>query len=65
MKKYNSDYAFSFENMRNIKFKEFKQQYIQNERFFLGSNKAMQVALGRSASDGIRHAIFRASRYAK
>ena len=31
-------------------------------RFFLGSNKVMQVALGRSASDEIRPGIFKASK---
>lgn len=31
-------------------------------RFFLGSNKVMQVALGRSASDEIRPGIFKVSK---
>lgn len=31
-------------------------------RFFLGSNKVMQVALGRSASDEICPGIFKASK---
>lgn len=30
VEKYNSDYVFSFENMRNIKFKEFRQQFRHN-----------------------------------
>ncbi|CAN7125418.1 unnamed protein product, partial [Brassica rapa subsp. narinosa] len=44
----NSEYAFSFENMRNIKFKEFRQQYRHNGSLVLigsGSNKVMQVVL--------------------
>ncbi|KAH0877419.1 hypothetical protein HID58_064813, partial [Brassica napus] len=45
--------------MRNIKFKEFRNQFRHNGRFFLGSNKVMQVALGRSASDEIRPGIFK------
>ncbi|KAI4318489.1 hypothetical protein MLD38_032187 [Melastoma candidum] len=44
---YSSVYVFSFENMRNLKFKE----------FFLGSNKVMQIASGRSAADEIRPGI--------
>lgn len=31
-------------------------------RFFLGSNKVMQVALGRQASEEIRSGIFEASK---
>ncbi|KAL0698850.1 hypothetical protein Bca4012_054972 [Brassica carinata] len=62
VEKYSSVYVFSFENMRNIKFKEFRQQFRHNGRFFLGSNKVMQVALGRSASDEMRPGIFKASK---
>ncbi|KAH0875326.1 LOW QUALITY PROTEIN: hypothetical protein HID58_072688, partial [Brassica napus] len=57
VKKYNSEYAFSFENMRNIKFKEFRQQYRHNGRL----KQSDAGCLGHSASDEIRHAIFRAS----
>uniref|UniRef100_A0A0D3CA14 mRNA cap 0 methyltransferase domain-containing protein n=2 Tax=Brassica oleracea TaxID=3712 RepID=A0A0D3CA14_BRAOL len=49
--------------MRNIKFKEFRNQFRHNGRFFLGSNKVMQVALGRSASDEIRPGIFKVSKF--
>ncbi|KAG2320809.1 hypothetical protein Bca4012_056148 [Brassica carinata] len=62
VERYSSVYVFSFKNMRNIKFKEFRQQFRTNGRFFLGSNKVMQVALGRSASDEIRPGIFKASK---
>ncbi|KAI4318486.1 hypothetical protein MLD38_032184 [Melastoma candidum] len=54
---YSSVYVFSFENMRNLKFKEFREQLKSSSRFFLGSNKAMQIALGRSAADEIRPGI--------
>ncbi|XP_013639215.1 PREDICTED: mRNA turnover protein 4 homolog [Brassica oleracea var. oleracea] len=63
VEKYTSVYIFSFENMRNIKFKEFRNQFRHNGRFFLGSNKVMQVALGRSASDEIRPGIFKVSKF--
>ncbi|CAN6881741.1 unnamed protein product [Brassica oleracea] len=62
VEKRTSVYVFSFENMRNIKFKEFRNQFRHNGRFFLGSNKVMQVALGRSASDEIRPGIFKVSK---
>ncbi|XP_078427624.1 ribosomal protein L10 family protein [Wolffia australiana] len=48
---YSSVYAFTFENMRNLKFKEFREELKSSSRFFLGSNKVMQISLGRTASD--------------
>ncbi|KAK0588391.1 hypothetical protein LWI29_000390 [Acer saccharum] len=60
--KYSSIYVFSFENMRNLKFKEFREQLKTTSRFFLGSNKVMQVALGRSASDEIRVGLHKVSK---
>lgn len=62
VEKYNSIYVFSFENMRNLKFKEFREQLKPTSRFFLGSNKVMQVALGRSAADEIRPGIYKVSK---
>ncbi|GKV24225.1 hypothetical protein SLEP1_g33860 [Rubroshorea leprosula] len=62
VEKYNSVYVFSFENMRNLRFKEFREQLKPTSRFFLGSNKVMQVALGRSAADEIRPGIYKVSK---
>ncbi|XVF68101.1 hypothetical protein PTKIN_Ptkin10aG0176100 [Pterospermum kingtungense] len=59
---YNSIYVFSFENMRNLKFKEFREKLKPTSRFFLGSNKVMQVALGRSASDEIGPGLHKVSK---
>ncbi|KAM2375719.1 hypothetical protein ACFXTH_044444 [Malus domestica] len=97
---YSSAYVFSFENMRNHKFKEFREQLKSNSRqvhfqdapfvlvvtdkflshgfynlsmcimrdfvvvfrFFLGSNKVMQIALGRSESDEIRPGLHQISK---
>lgn len=59
---YKSIYVFSFENMRNLKFKEFREQ-IKTSRFFLGSNKVMQVALGRSVSDEIQPGLHKVSKF--
>ncbi|CAN4110642.1 unnamed protein product [Withania somnifera] len=60
--KYSSVYVFSFENMRNLKFKEFRDQLKSSSRFFLGSNKVMQVALGRSVADEIRPGLHKISK---
>ncbi|XP_068344130.1 uncharacterized protein [Pyrus communis] len=59
---YSSAYVFSFENMRNHKFKEFRDQLKSNSRFFLGSNKVMQIALGRLESDEIRPGLHKVSK---
>lgn len=58
---YNSVYVFTYENMRNLKFKEFREQLKSTSRFFLGSNKVMQISLGRSESDEIKPGLFKVS----
>ncbi|CAH9074651.1 unnamed protein product [Cuscuta epithymum] len=55
-------YVFGFENMRNLKFKEFREQLKSSSRFFLGSNKVMQLALGRSAADEIKPGLYKISK---
>ncbi|KAL1820641.1 hypothetical protein ACET3Z_015510 [Daucus carota] len=62
VEKYNSVYVFNFENMRNLKFKEFRDQLRSTSRFFLGSNKVMQVSLGRSVADEIRTGLHKVSK---
>jgi len=62
VEKYPCVYVFSFENMRNQKLKEFREQLKSSSRFFLGSNKVMQVALGRSAADEISSGIHKVSK---
>ncbi|KAK9671416.1 hypothetical protein RND81_12G028800 [Saponaria officinalis] len=62
LEKYSSVYVFAFENMRNLKFKEFRDT-LKSSRFFLGSNKVMQVALGRSASDEIKPGLHKISKF--
>ncbi|KAM7470388.1 hypothetical protein LguiA_008571 [Lonicera macranthoides] len=59
---YNSVYVFNFENMRNQKFKEFRDKLRSSSRFFLGSNKVMQVAIGRSVADEIRPGLHKVSK---
>ncbi|XP_074576677.1 uncharacterized protein LOC141833189 [Curcuma longa] len=60
---YASAYVFTFENMRNQKFKEFREQLKSNSRFFLGSNKVMQLALGRSVADEVKPGIYKLSKF--
>ncbi|KAJ0393360.1 hypothetical protein P43SY_000630 [Pythium insidiosum] len=47
---YKSAYAFSFQNMRTNHFKDVRLEF-RDSRFFLGKNKVMKVALGRSAEE--------------
>lgn len=58
---YNSVYVFSFENMRNVKFKDLRDRLKRSSRFFLGSNKVLQIALGRTDSDEVKDGIHKAS----
>eukprot|EP01018_Ginkgo_biloba_P000217 Gb_22003 [translate_table: standard] len=58
---YISVYVFSFENMRNMKFKDLRERLKASSRFFLGSNKVLQIALGRTAADEVKDDIHKAS----
>ncbi|CAB9529478.1 turnover protein 4 homolog [Seminavis robusta] len=55
--KHDTLYLFSFENMRSNKFKQVRMQFRANDmdeapsRIFLGKNKLLQVALGRTPED--------------
>ncbi|KAL8540679.1 hypothetical protein ACS0TY_002060 [Phlomoides rotata] len=62
VEKYESAYVFAVENMRNLKFKEFRDKLRSSSRFFLGSNKVMQIALGRSVSDEIKPRMHKISK---
>ncbi|KAL9689625.1 hypothetical protein QQ045_010012 [Rhodiola kirilowii] len=57
---YNSAYVFTFENMRNLKFKEFREQLKATSRS--ASIKLCKVALGQSESDEIRPGIYNVSK---
>lgn len=51
-------YLFQVENMRNNKFKELREQW-PTSRFFMGKNKVMQVALGKTPSEEYKKNLFR------
>jgi len=46
---YTSIYIFQYMNMRNHSFKELRDQYREQCKFFLGKTSIMQLALGRTA----------------
>jgi mRNA turnover protein 4 len=44
-------YLFHFENMRSSKFKNVRLYFREESRIFLGKNKLLQIALGRTEED--------------
>jgi mRNA turnover protein 4 len=58
---YMSLYIFSFENMRNTKFKEFKEKLKSSSRIFLGGNKVLQIALGKTEAEEQKEGLHKAS----
>jgi mRNA turnover protein 4 len=56
---YNTIYLFNYENMRSNKFKDVRLHFREDSRIFLGKNKLLQIALGRTPeeeySDNLRH----------
>jgi mRNA turnover protein 4 len=63
--KHETIYLFSYENMRSNKFKDVRMQFREDSRIFLGKNKLLQIALGRTPeeeySDNLRHVSKRIS----
>merc|ERR1711904_26253 len=49
-----SVYVFRYKDMKNNAFKALRDKLRDTSRFFLGSNKVLQVALGREAADEVR-----------
>lgn len=48
---YSSIYVFSFLNLRSKLLKEVRMDFRKDSRFFMGKNKVMMLALGRTAED--------------
>ncbi|OQS04129.1 mRNA turnover protein 4 [Thraustotheca clavata] len=55
---YDAVYVFSFENMRTNHFKVVRTDF-NDSRFFLGKNKVMKVALGRSPEEEYASNLFK------
>lgn len=58
---YSDVYVFEFDNMRNTKFKELRDELKASSRFFLGANKVLQVALGKDAANEHRAGLSKCS----
>ncbi|BBN01425.1 mRNA turnover protein 4 [Marchantia polymorpha subsp. ruderalis] len=58
---YQSLYVFSYENMRNSLFKELRDKLKTSSRFFMGGNKVLQIALGKTNADEVKDNLHKAS----
>ncbi|CAI5712823.1 unnamed protein product [Peronospora effusa] len=58
---YESAYAFSYQNMRTNHFKNVRMDF-KDSRFFLGKNKVMKLALGRSKEEEYAENLYRLSK---
>jgi mRNA turnover protein 4 len=62
---YGSVYAFRCVNLRNNAFKDLKADLSASTRFFMGSNKVLQVALGKTEADEQRDNLHKVSAFVK
>ena len=60
--KYKRQFVLSFENMRTGPFKKIQGQ-MRDSKFFIGKNKVMQVALGRSPEEEAADNTHQLSKY--
>mmetsp|Transcript_16377 Transcript_16377/g.40061 ORF Transcript_16377/g.40061 Transcript_16377/m.40061 type:complete len:295 (+) Transcript_16377:214-1098(+) len=62
---YSSVYVFRCQNLRNNAFKELKSDLKETSRFFMGSNKVLQVALGKGKADEQREGLHQLAAHIK
>ncbi|ONM42050.1 ribosomal protein L10-like protein [Zea mays] len=61
--KYSSAYVFTYDNMRNQKLKDLREQLKSSSRIFLAGKKVMQIALGRSPADEAKTGLHKLSKF--
>lgn len=64
VEKYSHIYLFSVQNMRNNKLKSIRNEW-KDSRFFLGKNRVISVALGRSKEDECKENVHEISKRLK
>ena len=62
---YQSVFVFRCTNLRNNAFKELKAELSETSRFFMGSNKVIQVALGKGPEDEQRDGLHQLSEHVR
>jgi mRNA turnover protein 4 len=60
---YSSAYVFTYDNMRNQKLKDLREQLKSSSRIFLAGKKVMQIALGRSPADEAKTGLHKLSKF--
>lgn len=58
VEKYNSLYVFTYENMRNEKMKEVREEW-KPSRFFFGKNKVIGIGLGRNKREEVAEDLYK------
>uniref|UniRef100_A0A0E0RCM1 Ribosome assembly factor mrt4 n=1 Tax=Oryza rufipogon TaxID=4529 RepID=A0A0E0RCM1_ORYRU len=59
---YANAYVFTYDNMRNQKLKDLREQLKSSSRIFLAGKKVMQIALGRSPADEAKTGLHKLSK---
>lgn len=65
MDEYPSLYVFSFVNLRSKLLKEVRMDFRKDSRFFMGKNKVMVLALGKSEQDEYQDSLRQVSKRLK
>uniref|UniRef100_A0A0D3HQE1 Ribosome assembly factor mrt4 n=1 Tax=Oryza barthii TaxID=65489 RepID=A0A0D3HQE1_9ORYZ len=60
---YANAYVFTYDNMRNQKLKDLREQLKSSSRIFLAGKKVMQIALGRSHADEAKTGLHKLSKF--
>ncbi|XP_047071348.1 mRNA turnover protein 4 homolog [Lolium rigidum] len=63
IERHSSAYVFTYNNMRNQKLKDLRDQLKSSSRIFLAGKKVMQIALGRSPADEAKTGLHKLSKY--
>uniref|UniRef100_A0A453KEF7 Ribosome assembly factor mrt4 n=1 Tax=Aegilops tauschii subsp. strangulata TaxID=200361 RepID=A0A453KEF7_AEGTS len=63
IERHSSAYVFTYNNMRNQKLKDLRDQLKSSSRIFLAGKKVMQIALGRSPADEAKTGLHKLSKF--
>ena len=64
LEKYKFCYVFKYKNMTTMPMQELRN-YFKDDKFLIGKNKVLQVALGKTEDDTFKSNTFKLSKYLK